>query len=78
MQDLEQTIRERAYQLWVSDGFRDGNAETHWLIAQREILASSLGNFARVTISQPPPAMSKKQGKLAGNAAVARKQHRAV
>ena len=42
MHDLEQTIRERAYHLWVADGRRDGNAEAHWLAAQHEVLASVL------------------------------------
>ena len=40
-------IRERAYHLWIADGCRDGNAGGHWLIAQREILASSLEGFGR-------------------------------
>jgi hypothetical protein len=33
MQDLEQSIRERAYHLWIADGCRDGRADTHtgWL-----------------------------------------------
>jgi hypothetical protein len=30
MQDIEQSIRERAYQLWTEDGCPDGDAE-HWL-----------------------------------------------
>ena len=47
MQDLEQAIRERAYHLWIADGCRDGNADAHGLIAQREILASSLEGFGR-------------------------------
>jgi hypothetical protein len=51
MQDLEQTIRERAYHLWLADGARDGNSDAHWLIAQREILAGSLSDIGRVTIS---------------------------
>jgi hypothetical protein len=51
MQELEQAIRERAYHLWIADGCRDGHADAHWLTAQREVLASSLRNFARVTIS---------------------------
>jgi Protein of unknown function (DUF2934) len=50
MQDLEHAIRERAYQLWIAGGCRDGNANEHWVSAQREILADSLGNFARVTV----------------------------
>jgi Protein of unknown function (DUF2934) len=43
MQDLEQSIRERAYQLWIEAGCEDGQADAHWLAAQREILSASLG-----------------------------------
>ena len=39
-QDLEATIRERAYHLWVADGCRDGASEHHWLAAEREVLAA--------------------------------------
>jgi len=39
-QDLEHTIRERAYQLWVADGCRDGESDRHWLAAEREVLAT--------------------------------------
>jgi hypothetical protein len=42
MQDLEQTIRVRAYHLWAADGNPESNAEAYWLAAQREILATSL------------------------------------
>jgi hypothetical protein len=52
MRDLEQAIRERAYHLWVADGCPEGNAEVHWLSAQRQVLASSLDGFARVTVSE--------------------------
>ena len=46
MQELEQSIRERAYHLWIADGCRDGRADTHWLAAQREVSARSLGGIA--------------------------------
>ena len=49
MQNLEQAIRERAYQLWVEEGCEDGKAEAHWLAAQREVLAASLGDLGSVT-----------------------------
>jgi uncharacterized caspase-like protein len=65
MQALEQAIRERAYHLWVADGCRDGNADAHWLTAQREVLASSLGSFARVTISETAPGSKKAERKAA-------------
>ena len=45
MQDLEQAIRERAYHLWIESGHEDGNADAHWLVAQREILSSSFGEM---------------------------------
>jgi len=38
-QDIEQRIRERAYHLWVADGCRDGEADRHWLTAERDVLA---------------------------------------
>jgi hypothetical protein len=56
MQDLEQSIRERAYQLWIADGCKDGHAEVHWLAAQREILSASLGAIGRVTLNEQRPA----------------------
>jgi hypothetical protein len=38
--ELETQIRERAYHLWVADGRRDGEAERHWLAAERDVLAA--------------------------------------
>jgi Protein of unknown function (DUF2934) len=61
MQDLEQVIRERAYHLWIADGCNDGNADAHWLAAQREVLASSLGNIGRVQTSSAASAVRKKK-----------------
>jgi hypothetical protein len=49
MQDTEQKIRERAYQLWLESGFQDGNADAHWLAAQREILDASMGKLGDAT-----------------------------
>ena len=48
MQNMDQAIRERAYHLWIADGCRDGNADAHWLTAQRDVLATSPGTPARV------------------------------
>jgi hypothetical protein len=36
---LEERIRERAYTLWLENGCADGNADQHWLAAEREVLA---------------------------------------
>ena len=43
MHDLQQAIRERAYQLWIESGHEHGNADAHWLAAQRDILSPSVG-----------------------------------
>jgi Protein of unknown function (DUF2934) len=78
MQDLEQAIRERAYHLWVADGCRHGNADAYWIAAQREVLASSLGGFARVTVSDESPTSTKTAKKQATKAASAKKKRRAA
>ena len=63
MQDLEQAIREHAYHLWVAGGRRDGDADAHWLTAQREVLSASLGQIGRVTVgeAQGPASASNKE-----------------
>jgi Protein of unknown function (DUF2934) len=75
MQDLEQSIRERAYHLWIEAGCQDGNAEAHWLTAQREVLSASLGVIGRVTIAEQPPA---KQSEKLTKAKVSRRKQRAA
>jgi len=42
MQHLEESIRERAYHLWIADGRPEGRADAYWLNAQREILTASV------------------------------------
>ena len=59
MQDLEQSIRERAYHLWIESGCPDGNAEAHWLTAQREVLSASVETFARASEDKRPDAVKK-------------------
>jgi hypothetical protein len=39
-QDLSERIRERAYEIWIASGYRDGEADQHWLAAEQEILSS--------------------------------------
>jgi hypothetical protein len=41
-ENLSDQIRERAHEKWVASGHRDGEAEQHWLAAEREILAAIL------------------------------------
>jgi hypothetical protein len=38
-QNLENRIREHAYEIWTANGRMDGQADHHWLAAEREILA---------------------------------------
>jgi hypothetical protein len=39
-QDLSERIRERAYEIWIASGYRDGEADQHWVEAEQEILSS--------------------------------------
>ena len=38
-QSLHHRIRERAYEMWNGGGRIDGQADQHWLTAEREVLA---------------------------------------
>jgi hypothetical protein len=58
MQDIEQTIRERAYHLWLDSGCQDGSADTHWLAARREVLSAPLGELGHVTPKDSPVSKS--------------------
>jgi hypothetical protein len=43
---LQHRIRERAYQLWDAGGRAEGQAEQHWLAAEREVLAQAAAVIA--------------------------------
>jgi Protein of unknown function (DUF2934) len=45
-QSLENRIRERAYEMWTAHGCVHGQAEQHWLAAEREVLATSMAVLA--------------------------------
>jgi Protein of unknown function (DUF2934) len=38
--ELEQRIRERAYELWAMSGYSHGCDQDHWCTAEREIVAA--------------------------------------
>jgi Protein of unknown function (DUF2934) len=59
MQDLETSIRERAYQIWIDSGCQDGHADAHWLAAQREILSVSLSAIGRTVVCESGAAPKK-------------------
>jgi hypothetical protein len=61
MQDVEHSIRERAYHLWNDGGRKDGEADAHWLQAQREVLSESLGALGRVKADEVSPAAPKQK-----------------
>jgi hypothetical protein len=39
--ELEQRIRERAYELWAMSGYPHGRDEEHWCAAEREIVSAT-------------------------------------
>jgi Protein of unknown function (DUF2934) len=45
-QSPEDRIRERAYEIWTAHGCVDGQADQHWLAAEREILARATSALA--------------------------------
>jgi hypothetical protein len=44
---LKKRISERAYEIWAAHGRVDGQADQHWLAAEREILAVSAATLPR-------------------------------
>jgi hypothetical protein len=58
-QGTENRIRERAYEIWSAHGSVHGQADQHWLAAEREILAASTSALAG------KPAPQKKRRSLA-------------
>jgi hypothetical protein len=59
--DLSDRIRERAYEIWITAGRRDGEAEQHWLAAERELLAaSSLPETTKATKARRAPRRPKR------------------
>jgi hypothetical protein len=60
-QNLETLIRERAYEIWTSRGCVHGQADQHWLAAEREILTASTATLPG------KPAPQKKRSLPAGS-----------
>jgi hypothetical protein len=61
MEHPEETIRERAYQLWIADGRPDGNSDAYWLNAQHEMLMQSVN---RAVAEDPVPVAARPDNKL--------------
>jgi hypothetical protein len=45
-QSLHHRIRERAFAIWNAGGRMEGQAEHHWLAAEREVLAEMSAHIA--------------------------------
>ena len=68
LRSLENRIRERAYEIWTAHGCIHGQADQHWLAAEREILAASTAALTRQSAPQKvrrSPARSKAAKNLA-------------
>jgi hypothetical protein len=53
-QSIENRIRERAYEIWTAQGCVHGQADQHWLAAEREILAASTAALASKSVRRSP------------------------
>jgi hypothetical protein len=63
-QSLENRIRERAYEMWTAQGGVHGQAEQHWLAAEREILTAATTELARDKVPQKKKRRSPTRSKV--------------
>ena len=66
---LPDRIRERAYELWLATGRVEGQAEQHWIAAERQLLSEMTANIptaeaAREKQAQRPKSSGMKAGAL--------------
>jgi DUF2934 family protein len=67
--NLEHRIRERAYEIWTAHGCINGQADQHWLAAEREVLTELTTPVTpKQTMRQKgrPRAFSKSRKAIAG------------
>lgn len=57
--DVSDRVRERAYEIWVANGCRHGQADQHWLAAEQEILA---GSSFDAKLANVPAKANKRRG----------------
>jgi hypothetical protein len=67
-QPLEDRIRERAYEIWTAHGCIDGQADQHWLAAEREILAKATNALVGNTVPQQKEKKSRRSSSRAKTA----------
>jgi hypothetical protein len=70
---LQERIRERAYEIWSTNGHIEGKADQHWLAAERELLAELTAKSptlkaaaARKPRSRATPTSAKPRARAAG------------
>jgi hypothetical protein len=68
---LEKRIRERAYEIWIACGYVHGQADQHWLAAEREILVASTTALAREQVPQKQKRPSRARSKSANTLKIA-------
>ncbi|PVE20921.1 DUF2934 domain-containing protein [Microvirga sp. KLBC 81] len=61
----EDKIRQRAYEIWESEG-RAGNAEDHWLRAERELLNPESERSDAILEDAPPAAAAEADSAATG------------
>ena len=44
--ELEQRVRERAYQIWLDEGRPEGRAKDHWQEAEKQIIGEEPGQIS--------------------------------
>ena len=64
-QSLKHRINERAYEIWAAHGRVDGQADQHWLAAEREVLAVSTAALARKTAPQKKKSATQRKKRRA-------------
>ena len=62
-----QRIQERAYALWVEEGYVDGRADEHWLRAERELsyMAGPEANENKAKPKKRAPAKRRQARRIA-------------
>jgi Protein of unknown function (DUF2934) len=69
MPDMEQSshdrIRERAYEIWSVSGCMNGQADQHWLAAEREVLAEMTAHTAAKTASRTSGRRTREEANIA-------------
>jgi hypothetical protein len=72
---LEHRIRERAYEIWNAHGQATGNADAHWLAAEREVLTSLTARATARDIDTASTTPYKRNRAKAGKASKVARAH---